>query len=181
VFQSLKRVLLAAAVVMAAPSVTVAQGAPAATDPAQLEVLFDEFQELHTKLESIQMKALEDPALGAEQAQLGEQIQQAMMDRDPSLADRVDRADALEAEAISAQQSGDMQRLNELMVEAQQIQLQFMAVQQEVLSQPPLSDRLEAFQGRLERKMLELDPSTQSLIDRFRELEGILSAAMAGA
>jgi hypothetical protein len=181
VFNSITRALVTAAVILAIPSIAAAQTHQPGADERQLEALFEELQEVHTKLEDIQMQALQDPGLSAEQAQLGEEIQQAMVAHDPTMVDRLARAEALESEAVAAQQSGDTQRLQELMSEAQTIQMQFMALQQEVIAQPAISQRLEAFQVRLEEKMLEVDPAAESLITRFRELEGILSAAMSGA
>lgn len=180
-YNRLRRVLLTTSIVLAIPTLVAAQASGAGPSDAEVEALFDELQQVHHQLEDLQMQALQDPTLSAEQAQLGEAIEAAMTQADPTISDRLARADALEAEAVSAQTAGNGQRLQELMVEAQEIQQHFMTVQQQVLEQPAIAERLAGFQSRLEQKMLELDPAAAGLIARFRELETQLTAAMTGA
>jgi hypothetical protein len=97
---------------------------------------------------------------------------------DPAMDERMARIEALESEAASAQQQGDGQKLQQLMVEAQQIQFHFMSVQQQALEKPQIATRVADFQTRLERRMLEVNPQAQNLINRFRELEEKLAGVM---
>ena len=64
----------------------------------------------------------------------------------------------------------------ELGAEAERIQRGFLAAQQRVLQQPEIAAQVTAFQQRLQRKMVELDPAAERIITRFRELETRLAA-----
>jgi mevalonate kinase len=171
----------ALAVALATPGILAAQQAPPATpDQQELEAIFAEFQQIHLQLEDIQMQALSDPQLNAAQEELGQEIRAAMEDRDPAIRQRIERMEALEGEAVSAQEAGDVDKLQALMTEAQTIEEQFLTVQQQVLEAPPIAAKIDAFQAQLERKMIEVDPGTATLIARFRELETRLEAALGG-
>lgn len=176
----MKRGLLTAAIVLGVPAIAVAQAPAALPNQQEVEGWLMELNDLHQQLEDIQRQALQDPALFAAQEELGEEIRMAMEQRDPSMAQRMARVESLESEAIGAQQSGDTQKLQELMAEAQQIQEHFMSVQQSVLDQPAIASKVDDFQVQLERKMLDVDPGSAGLITRFRELETKLQTAMRG-
>lgn len=161
------------------PAAALAQ-TPAPADPSeeQVEAWFNEFQQVHQQLEGIQAEALQDPALNAAQEELGEEIQLAMATADPNLDQRVARVQAIEAEAAAAQQEGDVERLQELMGEAQDIQNHFMQVQAATLEQPAIATKLAAFQEQLEARMIDINPEAQALMTRFRELEQRIEAAL---
>jgi len=137
-----------------------------------------EIQQLHGQLEEIQKKALADPALSQAQQDLGTKIREAMEAIDPQLEQSMTRIQALETEAMAAQQQGNQARLQEIGAEAQQIQQKFIATQQLALQQPELAARLEGFQDQLEKKMLEVDPAAERLMARFQELEQKLAAVV---
>jgi predicted nucleic acid-binding Zn-ribbon protein len=143
---------------------------------ADVQAWFGEMEQLQTQLREIQLQALEDPQLNAAQTELGAKIRDAMQKADPALAKGLTRMDAMEAEAGAAQQKGDAARLQQLAAEAQQIQRQFVAVQERVLQQPDIAAQLASFQQKLERKMAELNPASEKLVARFRELETKLEA-----
>ena len=164
---------------VAAPAVLVAQsGTEPAQAPAQQEMdaVFLEFQQVHMQLEDIQNQALQDPQLNATQTEIGSEIRAAMEAQDPTMPDRIARMTTLETEAHAAQQSGDNARLEELVTEAQSIEQHLLALQQSVLQEPAMAARIADFQTQLERKMAEVNPETQALIARFRELESRLAA-----
>jgi hypothetical protein len=141
-----------------------------------VQAWFGEIGQIHEQLEEIQVRALQDPELSAAQAELGEQIKQAMEQADPALAQKLARMETMEQEAAAAQQAGNTAKLLELGAEAEGIQRQFLAAQEKALEQPAIAARVTAFQQRLERKMSEVNPDTQKLIARFRELEAKLIA-----
>jgi hypothetical protein len=186
-----KRVWLIALLSMALPTVLVAQQrtpsalqqrqpAPAAQQaPHQQQVQrwMTELQELNTKLEAIQARAIQDPQLQSAQAALGAEIKAAMEKADPQLAMSMQRVEVLEAEATRAQQAGDQAKLQELAREAQGIQLRFMEAQEKVFQQPAIVAKVDAFQARLEARMVEVDPQTPALMKRFQELATALQAA----
>ena len=177
------RALLALMAAFAAPAVLTAQsGAEAQTPAAQqeLDAIFLEFQQLHMRLQDIQNRALQDPQLNATQEQIGNDIRAAMEVRDPTMPERLARMNTLETEAHAAQQSGDSARLQELVDEAMTIEEHLISLQQAVMQEPAMAARIAEFQAQLERKMSEVDPETQQLIARFRELESRLAAASRG-
>jgi hypothetical protein len=174
------RAFALSAFALGTPALLAAQEAASAPTQHDLEAIFAEFQEIHHQLEDIQLQALQDPQLNAAQEALGEEIRTAMEARDPALRQQMERIESLEGEAVSAQQAGNLEKLQELMVEAQAIEQRFLTIQQQVLTTPSIAAKIEAFQTELERKMVEVNPQTASLISRFRELESKLSTAMQG-
>jgi len=173
----IRRALFTAALALGLPAMAITQEA-AAADQQEVEGWLREMEQVHNQLESLQMQALQDPQLSRAQEQLGEDIRVAMERLDPAIQQRMARVEALEVEAVAAQQGNDVQKLQQLMQEAQQIQQHFMIVQQQVLEEPQIMAKVTDFQGQLERRMVEMNPQAQALISRFRELEGKLSAAM---
>ncbi len=176
------RVFLVALATLVLPSTLFAQQppAPALQNQQQLETWFVELQQIGVQLGQIQAKALEDPALQAAQESLGTEVKTAMDRVDPGLSASVDRVAALEQEAVQAQQAGDHAKIEQLARELQQIQVRFITAQNQALQEPALAAKVEAFQTRLERRMIEIDPQSRQLIDRLRELEGKLQAASQG-
>jgi hypothetical protein len=169
---------IALAALMLPSGLAAQQQEPAAPEQEQVQSWMAELQQVHGKLESIQQKAIQDPQLQAAQEALGERVKAAIEKADPTLAQSMARAEALEKEAVAAQEAGDQAKLQELGAEAQQIQAQFMAAQQKAFAQPELAARMEAFQASLEEKMVAIDPAAEPLIARFQELQQKLAAAM---
>lgn len=177
------QLFVVALVALLLPTSLLAQqgSAPAAQaqQPTQeVQAWFMELQQISGKLGEIQVRALQDPELQAAQNMLGTEVKAAMDKVDPGLAASVERVGALEQEAMKAQQEGDQAKLAQLAQEAQQIQTRFVTAQSTVLEQPELAAKVEAFQTRLERRMIEVDPEARTLIQRLRELETKLQTAM---
>lgn len=179
---SILRALSIALFIAAVPIVLLAQQSPVASESTEQEVeaMFLEFQRLHMRLEELQDEALRDPGISAAQEALGQEIQQAMENRDPTMREQMARAMALETEAQAAQRSGDTDHLDVLIAEAQSIQDRFIAIQQEVVTEAAMAQKIMAFQNRLETKMMELNPEARELIARFRELEAELQTMLEG-
>jgi hypothetical protein len=153
---------------------------PAAPTQQQVEGWIAELRQLHGRLETIQNRAMEDQQLRRDQAALGQEIQAAMERADPALPGLVQRMAVLEREAVQAEQAGEQAKLRQIVQEAQGIQTRFAQVQGRVFSQPEIAGKVQAFQGRLEARMLQVDPQTPTLVRRFQELEGRLNSAMRG-
>lgn len=143
---------------------------------ADVQAWFGELEELHARLEAIQARALADPQIDAAQEELGNVIKSAIDRVDPAVTRGLARMAAMEVEATAARQRGDDARLQELGAEAERIQRAFLAAQERVLQQPEVAAQVSAFQQRLQRKMLELDPAAERILARFRELETRLAA-----
>lgn len=170
--------IITAALVLGAAAPLTAQQQSGGEEVAQLDAMFAEFSTLETRLQEIQAQALEDPALLEAQQELGNEIHAAMEDIDPSLPQRIERMEELEARAAAARESGDEATLLALAEEAQQIQQSFAAAQAQAMQQPEIAERVAAFQSRLQARMSEIDPEADRLIERMEELEQRLMAAM---
>lgn len=158
--------------------------APSAEEPAlteqeqQMQGWYIELQQLHTQLEIIQAQALADQSLATRQEALGEEIRVAMETRDSSMKSRLDRMEAIEAEAMAAEESNNSQKLQQLLIEANDIQEHLIILQQQIVEEPAMAAKLDLFQTDLHQKMLQVNPNAQQMMDRFRELEELLTAAM---
>lgn len=176
--RSTARLILIAVAALAAPGALQAQ-APAVPEnvPPEIAGWLAEIQELHIQLTTLQEKALQDPALAAQRDSLGNHIRVAMESIDPSLPESMERIEAMEAQAAAAEAASDDAKLTELRAEAQQIEQQFLSVQQRALQQPELAAEISAFQSALEARILETDPEAPRLLERFQELEQKLAEA----
>src|SRR5690606_15220303 len=115
----LSRMLVLGGLLLAVPTLALAQQAEQATpsSPSQedVEALLVEYENIHRQLQGIQQQALADPDLTAAQIALGDQIRTAMESEDPSIADELQRAETLEVELQTAQQTGNAERFEELL------------------------------------------------------------------
>lgn len=154
--------------------------APDSAAVAQIQGWLAELQTVSGRLQALQEQALQDAELTAAQESLGARIRTAMEESDPSLVDGMERVETLQGEAEAAQAAGDQAKLMELGAELQQIEARFVIAQQRALARSDISSDLEAFEARLQARLVELDPEAPRLIERFQELQRMLSAAMGG-
>lgn len=139
-----------------------------------------EMQDLDGRLQALQQQALADSALDAQQAELGERIRAAMMEADPTLEGSMARVDELQLEAAAADERADTIRLEQIGEEVRRIESQFFNAQRRALTIPEISAELEAFQARVEARIVELEPRAPEMIARFVELRERLAAALQG-
>jgi chromosome segregation ATPase len=185
-YQRSRLLLLLALPALATPLAAQQKGAAgarpmSATVPApsaDVRAWISEVQRLHTRLEALQARALQDPQLSAQQQSLGSGIRDAMLKLDPDLDAALARGMELEREAAEAQRKGDQARLTELASEMQRIQGRFVSVQQRAVEQPQLAAQVKDFQTRLQQQMAKLDPQAPKLIARFAELQAKVAGAM---
>jgi DNA repair exonuclease SbcCD ATPase subunit len=191
--QRFAAVIPLALALLVAPATLRAQEPAPATEPApveengvdeaataQMQAWLAEIQELNGRLQDVRQAALQDAELSAAQEAIGARVRAAMEEADSTLVTSMTRLQSLQAEAEAAQQQGNGARLEELGAEAREIEERFAAAQQQALSQPELSAEVQAFQTRLQAKILELEPEAPQLIARFQELQQNLSAALGG-
>ncbi|HEX2189909.1 MAG TPA: hypothetical protein VHG51_13475 [Longimicrobiaceae bacterium] len=159
---------------VALPAGLAAQEAPATAEPQQApaQTAPNETQQIQARLQEIQGRALQDPALKAAQDSIGTALTETMERVDPTFKAQAARAEALKAEVTAAQQAGDNAKLNQLAAEAEQLQQGFAASRQRALQDPQMAERIQAFQQRIVAKMVELEPETQALLARLQELRG---------
>lgn len=154
------------------------QGMDPSQVPPEAQELMAELQQIQAQLEPIQAEALQDPEILAEQQTLGEEIQAAMAELDPSTPDRMARLQELVTEAQAAQAAQDAEAVQVLMTEAQGIQARLQEAQAQALERPEIAPRVEAFQKQLQAKMVEIDPEAEPLIQRAADLDEELTELM---
>lgn len=151
-------------------------------DPAQIppeaQELIGELQQLQTRLQPIQQEALQDPEIQAAQQALGAEIQEAMAEADPSTPEKMQRLQELMVQAQAAQAEQDAAAMNEIVTEARALEQELQAAQAAAIESPELAPRVEAFEDRLLERMVEVDPEAESLLDRVQELNARLAAAL---
>lgn len=177
----IKRATLVLGTLAVLPVAAQAQQSSMPADPQtqqQVATWVTEMQQIQGQLQQLQMQALQDEQLSATQEQVGERIRTAMAEIDPTLEQTLERAQAIETEAATAQQAGDAARLEQLGAEMQQIDAKFQAAQRQAFQNQELVAMVQAFQERVERKMVELDPTMEERLARLEELQMQLTAVM---
>jgi len=169
VLKTLRPSLLAMAL-LAAPVGLAAQEAPA--EPQQQT----EAQQIQSRLQEIQARALQDPALVAAQDSIGTELVATMERVDPSYKAQAERAETLKSEVAAAQEAKDNAKLNQLAAEATQLQQGLAAARERAMQDPQMAARIKAFQERIVAKMVEVDPETQTLLGRLQEMNGAAPA-----
>lgn len=189
------RAALLAALVASAPAALHAQqrpsappSRPAAQKPApaaaqqpaaDVQAWITELQGIDQRLQGVQMKALQDPALDSVRQSLGAQIEAAVIKADPSLTGLPGQVSALQSKLQQAQQSGDQAAFQQLVSQAQALEARFLKAREKALSEPDLAARAQRFQNDLEKKMVALDPEVPKLISRGKELQAKVEQALA--
>lgn len=139
-----------------------------------------EYRQLNQQIQQIRQEALQDSAVGAEQADLRESVMAAMRENQQT-ATQMDRFDSLRQQMQQAQQEGDSARMRELIPRLQRLQMSLQRAQQQVLQRGEISGQLDTFQSHLEDEMKEVDPRTSELLSRQDSLvEEIRSQAPTG-
>ena len=154
--------------------------APAAGANAELRSLYAELQQISARLQSAHGRAMEDAGLRQTQDALMRDVKAAMQRTDPGLETLLQRVQAMEGEANAAQQRRDANRLQALNREFATIQQRFMRVQTTVMRQPGLAQRARTFEERLHARMVQVEPETDRLIERGKQIqERLMQAARA--
>jgi chromosome segregation ATPase len=183
-YRSFRTGLLALALV-AAPLVLAAQQSPATRQPTpqqqqQLQAWATELQQIGERVMNVQMRVLQDPAISTRHQALGAEIEAAVVKHDASLASLPERVQQLEAQMRDAYEKRDEARFQQLQQQGQQLEARFIRARAAALAEPGLAGRMQAFQTELERRMLQIEPELPKLMERGRELQTRLQAAMGG-
>ena len=175
------RVLLLPLLLLAAPGALPGQQG-GLLDPRQVppeaHELLAELQQVQARLQPIHQEALRHPELQAAQADLTARIAAAMAEVDPSTAERMARMQTLIDEGKAAEAAQDEVALAEIAVEARRVEQQLQAAQLAAIQRPEIAPRIEAFQAKLMKRMLEVDAEAADLIARAQELDARLAALL---
>lgn len=129
--------------------------------------LIIEMQQIEEALVPLQTQALEDEALAAQLAAIQAQVDAALREADPAL---LARADELEAALIAAQEAGDGERFQIMIIEAQIVYDSIQSLRAEILERPEIRGPIDAFEAAHRARMIELDPRAEELLARIDEI-----------
>lgn len=146
--------------------------------PPQVQEWIAEIQELSAQLGPLQQQAREDAEIKQEEERVTTIVRDAMIAADPANGQRLDRFETIIAEARAAQEAGDTAKIAELTSEAQQLQPQVQAAHEEALAQPEVETQIDAFNDKLQAKMVEMDPNAKESVERLNELNRRVSEAL---
>ncbi len=178
-------IAMIAAALMATP--LVAQGPPVQQDQMQMQMP-DSVQEMITEAQAIQqeIQGLQSQAMASNEElqvmenQLREMVQAAISEIEPEFDALIERMGELEAEFMAAQQSEDQEALQQLQMEAQQLQTRLQTAEQEAVELPEIQEEIEVFEDELLAEMTRQDPDAPEKLDRLEDLAERIQAAMGG-
>lgn len=164
----MKRMLIAAALLAAAPATAQEpeQTAPVAPAEDQDQALRKELGDIQQRLAAAEQKALADPKVQEMQKELQAKVEAEVKRIDPKFDEKVERLTSLQEQLIDAQQTGDEARQQKLIAEAMQLQGELEAAQQKALQSEPIAAAIAAYQELVREKMLAAEPETDKLIER---------------
>jgi hypothetical protein len=145
--------------------------APSASAAANAQAWMAELQQIQARLQAAHNRVMEDAQLRNAQEALFHDVKVAMQRSDPGLDALARRVESMQAEAAAAVQRGDQARLQQLNADLVPIQQRFMRAQQQVMQQPAIQQRAAALEQRLHARMLQVEPETDRLLARGRELQ----------
>lgn len=153
--------------------------APAASAEANARAWQAELMQIQSRLQAAHNRVMQDAQLRGRQEALMRDVKAAMQRADPGLDALAQRVQTMQADAASAQQRGDRARLQQLNQQLGPIQERFMRAQQQVMQQPAFRDRASALERQLHARMLQVEPETDRLLERGRDLQLRLTQYMA--
>ncbi|HEU0298992.1 MAG TPA: hypothetical protein VFR37_06040 [Longimicrobium sp.] len=140
---------------------------------------YGELQGISRHLQRVVDTALQrDPALRQARDRFVRTVERAMDSADPELPRLAQRVDRMRVEMEAARRRGDVDRMQALEREGAQITARFMRVQAAVLNQPEIARQARAYEEMLHRRMIQIEPLTESLLTRSGELQRLLQSAL---
>jgi hypothetical protein len=139
---------------------------------------YGELQSISGHMQRVHDRALQDPALRQSRDRLMNLVQQSMDRTDPELPRLYARVSQIDADMGQARARNDGPRFQALEMEKAQIQARFMRVRGSVLRQPEIAQQARAYEELLRRRMIQIEPLTENLLTRSRELQRLLEDAL---
>jgi hypothetical protein len=144
---------------------------PVAIGEASARAWYTELQQIQARLQSAHNRVMQDPQVRGQQQVFMRDVQAAMLRVDPGLEGVPARVEAMQEQAITAQRRGDWGQLRQLNFDLVSIQQRVMRAQQAVMQQPGLSQRARQLEQLLHVRMLQVEPETDRLIARGKDLQ----------
>jgi hypothetical protein len=126
---------------------------------------------IEAALAEIESRALADPDLRRMNESLGDALMAAMVRADPGLAAAVGRLQLLDDARSRAIRAGDAAAAAEAARGIAVIERRYLAAQAAALRDAALAERVDRFNARLRRRMVETDQSARALLRRYAELQ----------
>lgn len=149
---------------------------PAAVIPGTPAELRAEYAALQQGLSRLQQQALQDSAVAKQLAALEEEVNRRMTAADPTVPGKIDRLDHIQAEVNAAQAAGDSEKIQALVQEGTNLQLELRQLRGQTLADEEMEPRMEAVRTAVLAKMTELDPDAQKNMDRANAISAQLRA-----
>ncbi len=172
-FRVLRSGLVATAMALLLASPGLAQTGPPTEDQLTPEVraMLEELEETQERLEELQDQALAgSPPLRELQENMADVVSRTLQQIEPEYDRLLERLNQLQREGVAAQQAQDVQKYQEVMTEAQQIQIRIEAAQDETFERPEVSRAVTAYQELLIEEMTKINPVAPLLRNRMEEL-----------
>lgn len=151
---------------------------PAAASPAEVRGWTSELRLIGERLQAAHTRAMQDPELRAAGEALARDIKTAMERADPELDRLATRARGMQEEMRAAEQRGDRTRLTTLMRELDGIQERFVRAQEAAMRSGDLLERNRRYEARLRARLVQIEPETDRLLERSRDLQSRIQRAM---
>lgn len=157
-------------------SVRLPTGGNQASANGEARTLYNEFQQIQARLQAAHNRVMQDPQVRGQQEAFMRDVKAAMLRVDPGLDALAARVETMQGQAQAAQQRGDRAELQRLNADLGTIQQRFIRAQQQVLRQAALRTRAQQLEETLHARMLRVEPETDRLLARGREIQSRLMA-----
>jgi hypothetical protein len=144
---------------------------PATSLETSARAWYAELQQIQARLQAAHNRVMQDAQVRNQQETFMRDVKAAMLRTDPGLDALAARVEGMRVQAETAQQRGDRAQLQRLNTDLIAIQQRFMRAQQQVMQQPAIQQRAAALEQRLHARMLQVEPETDRLLARGRELQ----------
>jgi len=149
--------------------------------PDGAQVLINEMQQIHSQLGPMQERALQDPELREAGDSLGASIMRAMEELEPETPSLIARINELAPQIQAAQEAQDQERFVTLVTEAGEIDQLLQITRSEAAERPDILRFVEAFEDRVQSRMVSDNPSAAGLLERLEALNGQLAVLLQAA
>jgi hypothetical protein len=150
---------------------------PGASVEGNARAWYAELQQIQVRLQAAHNRVMQDEQVREQQNSFMRDVKAAMLRADPGLDALATRVEAMRGQAESAQRRGDRLQLQRLNTDLIAIQQRFLRAQQQVMRLPALSQRALQLEQTLHTRMLQVEPETDRLLARGKQLQARLIAA----
>lgn len=143
----------------------------AQTPNEETQKLYQEYMTLNQELRAIQQKAFQDSAIAKQAEELSDMIDKKMREIDPEAKKLIQQRDSIETEFQTAQNAGDQGKIEKLQQDYQELSTQLTPLNQQVMQMEDVQKKQQKLNSDMIQKMQEIDPQTQSKIQRLNEIQ----------